>query len=107
MSNVYFKHIRKPKHDYTAAYEFVKDDNGIVTVSYGIAQCNKKDQYSKELGRSIAAGRLSKAVIHKTENLYHKSFSFKDDGQLNVGRRVTAHFEAERDKTMRQHNTQY
>jgi hypothetical protein len=64
---VRFAHNTKnPKLRYTVAYSFNKSADGTLDVTYGIAQYNKVDSFSRAVGRELATGRFNKAAKGKT-----------------------------------------
>lgn len=78
MSNINYAHIR-PSSDsrsggLTIAYtNLEKGSTGEVT--YAIARCSPKDNFSRRLGRRIAEGRLDKGMSDK---VYSNSSKYAD-----------------------------
>lgn len=59
MATVRYAHITGKRTRYTVAYTVTKNDDRLL-VDYGIAQCNRKDVFTRATGRAIAQARLLK-----------------------------------------------
>lgn len=108
---VRFTHnTRNPRLRYTVAYSFAKGPDGIIDVTYGIAQCRKNDTFNRAAGRELAAGRLNKALKGKSAPLstpdgyaqvpLYGKLAVQDHDGLSVGKFVAETFETDRTKVM-------
>lgn len=93
---VRFKHVRKPRLNYTIAYTFERHDSGVLTVNYGIAQCGKTDNFIRATGRMIASKRLAKSLEGPYESLYYGSFSIPEETGMIVSNVIQYIFENDR-----------
>lgn len=109
---VRFTHnTRSPHLRYTVAYSFVKNADGTLDVTYGIAQCRKGDSFSRAEGRKMAEARLNKArkgkqaaVVNSASGAalvpLYGTLSVQDHAGLSVGKFVSETFESDRQKTL-------
>lgn len=77
LSKTYFFHYRAGSSPATIAFE-VDQIHGVVI--WDATFCSSKDQFSKEMGRSIALKRLHKNLIRSTYNYfsYDKAINIRD-----------------------------
>ncbi len=95
---VRFIHSTKnPRLRYTAAYTFTKGSDNTLNITYGISQCSKGDNFTRETGRFLSNLRLAELPNHvNRKSIYYGSFSIPDAEGLGVGREVQKHFESAR-----------
>lgn len=106
-NQVRFTHVNNSNRlRYTVAYNFQKNTDGTLDVSYGVAQCNKSDSFTRAAGRALATGRLNKlnAKASKATSALKVPMSGKftvaDTEGLRIGQLVTERFEADRKRVM-------
>lgn len=92
-----FTHANKNRAlRYTVAYSFEKGSDGVLNVTYGVAQCRKNDTFSRAEGRRVAEARLLKASNTGKVDLMYGKVSIKDEPGLSVGRTVADLYESDR-----------
>ena len=100
--NPRFVHVaNNPRLRYSVAYNFEKTGDEL-TVTYGIAQCNRRDNFNRAEGRRLSAARLAKALKSKNQGSeFYGQFKAIDVAGVSVASLVRKRFENDRNTVLK------
>lgn len=102
--NPRFVHVASnPRLRYSVAYQFEKNGDEL-NITYGIAQCNRRDNFNRAEGRRLSSARLAKALKSNSDSNrteFYGQFTATDVDGVSVASLVRSRFEADRNTLLK------